>query len=231
MRAQVTAVLAAGSAAFVCSVAMAAPDARLTLDRPLGEPPRIGVNLGGRSVWGAEQLMANVLRNPGLEGILDGALLVVARVDGHRVLDDTRWTARPPGFWAGAAFEVLSGAAAGQRGRVLGNQRSSVQESDGLTLEPLPTGLRPGDVVAVQGAQDATAAPLWWSEGLVHAVAEPRPGSLGQQSLRLTPAPGRPAALLHHLDSIGARAGKLLPVAGRWRLAVWVRSPDGQGGG
>jgi hypothetical protein len=96
----------------------AAPDAQLSLGGALGDVPRIGVNLGFRTVWGAEQLMANVLRNPGLEGAWDGALIVVARVDGAKVVDDNRWTARPGGFWAGAGFEVLSGAAAGQRGRV-----------------------------------------------------------------------------------------------------------------
>lgn len=30
--------------------------------------------------------------------------------------------------------------------------------------------------------------------------------------------------MLHHLDSIGARAGKLLPVRGPWRLTLWARA-------
>jgi len=222
--------LAAALPALFCCLAAAAPEARLTLGAALGDTPRIGVNLGGRSVWGAEQLMANVLRNPGLEAIHDGALVVVARIDGARVVDDTRWTARPPGFWAGAGFEVLSGAAAGQRGRVLDSQRASEQEPDSLTLDPLPPALRPGDVLAVQGQQDATTAPLWWTQGQVRAMADPRPGSPGQRSLRLTAVPGQPAALFHHLDSIGARAGKLLPVKGRWRLALWLRGMGGMDG-
>lgn len=207
----------------------AAPvEARLSLGAALGELPRFGVNLGGRSVWGAEQLMANVLRNPGLEAALDGALIVVARVDGASVEDDTRWTARPEDFWAGAAFEVLSGPAAGQRGRVLGNRRADDKSPDRLMLAPMPAGLRPGDTLAVRGVQDPAPAPLWWTQGLLQAVAEPRPGSPGQRAVRLRAAPGQPAALLHHLDSIGARAGKLLPVEGRWRLALWARasSPD-----
>jgi len=216
------AVAAAGLAAFALA-AHAAPEVQLSVGAPLGELPRIGVNLGSRTVWGAEQLMANVLRNPGLEGTWDGALVFVARIDGAVVEDDSRWTARPAGFWAGATFEVLSGPAAGQRGRVLDNRRASEQTPDRLTLSPLPAALRPGDVLSVQGLQDHTPAPLWWTQGQVQA-AEPRPGSPGQRAMRLTASPGSPAALFHHLDSIGERAGKLLPVQGRWRLALWLRS-------
>jgi len=203
--------------------AHAAPEVQLSVGAPLGELPRVGVNLGVRTVWGAEQLMANVLRNPGLEGTWDGALIVVARVDGAEVVDDNRWTARPAGFWAGATFDVLSGPAAGQRGRVLGNRRDNDREPDRLALSPMPVALRPGDVLSLQGPQDPAPAPLWWTEGTVQALAEARPGSPGQRCVRLNASQAGPAALFHHLDSIGERAGKLLPVRGRWRLALWLR--------
>lgn len=208
------------------AAAAAAPAVQLSPGEAIGELPRIGVNLGGRSVWGAEQLMTNVLRNPGFESVLDGALIVVANVHGASVLDDSRWMARPSGFWAGASYEVLNGPAAGRRGRVINNHRTSDQVADTFTLDPPVPTLRAGDVLAVQGLQDATAAPLWWSQGLVASASEARPGSLGRRSVRLTAAPGRAAAVLHHLDSIGARAGKLLPVNGRWRLALWLRASN-----
>lgn len=214
-----------GALAWLCTAALAAaaPGVQLSPGAALGEMPRIGVNLGGRSVWGAEQLMANVLRNPGLERTVDGALIHVRRIDGAQVEDDSRWSARPAGFWAGATFEVLSGGAAGQRGRVLDNRQAAGDAPDRLTLAPLPAALRPGDVLAVQGEQDPAPAPLWWTEGQVQSLAEPRPGSPGRRSVRLQASAGRPASLFHHLDSIGARAGKLLPVQGCWRLVLWVR--------
>jgi len=220
-----TSAAASGLAAFALA-AHAVPEVHLSLGAPLGDLRRIGVNLGSRTVWGAEQLMANVLRNPGLEAAWDGALIVVARTGGVVVEDDNRWTARPAGFWAGATFDVLSGPAAGQRGRVLDNRRASEQHADRLTLSPMPAALRPGDVLSVQGPQDHTPAPLWWTQGQVQATAEPRPGSPGQRAVRLTASPGSPAVLFHHLDSIGERAGKLLPVQGRWRLALWLRSDN-----
>ena len=201
----------------------AAPDARLSLGEPLGELPRFGLNLGGRTAWGAEQLMANVLRNPGLENALDGALLVVGRITTLGVTDDSRWTARAPGFWTGARYEVLSGRAAGQSGQVLDSHRDRDDQPDEFLLAPQPPGLRPGDVIALQGAQDASAAPMWWTEGAVNSVAEPRPGSPGRRALRLFAITGHPASLFHHLDSIGPRAGKMLPVQGPWRLSLWLR--------
>jgi len=224
-------VLRGAAASVLCVIAGAShaepaappPEARLSLGAPLGELPRFGVNLGGRTVWGAEQLMANVLRNPGLEAALDGTLIVVGKVDALAVEDDTPWTARTPGFWAGARYDVLSGPAAGQRGSVRDNQRAGPGRPDRIALQPMPAGLRPGDVLALQAEADPAPAPLWWTEGTVTSIAEPRPGSPGQRSVRLTALPGQPAQLFHHLDSIGARAGKLLPVKGPWRLALWVR--------
>lgn len=218
------AVLASTRSAGGSAMAGAPPlSARLKVEGPLGELPRFGINLGVRTVWGAEQLMSNVLRNPGLEPALDGALIVVGRTDFTGVEDDSRWTARPENFWAGARFEVLSGPAAGQQGQVLGNRRTSDTSPDRLTLSPMPAGVGTGDAIAVRGQQDATPAPLWWTEGRLRSVHDPRPGSPGQRSILLQAMPGQQASLLHHLDSIGARAGKLLPVDGEWHLSLWVR--------
>jgi hypothetical protein len=218
--------------AMVAPLAWAAPgtaaapqaQASLSLGAPLGELPRIGVNLGGRSVWGAEQLMRNVLRNPGLEAAQDGTLIVVGAADAHGVEDDTPWTARAPAYWVGAHFDVLSGNALGQQGRVIDNQRAGPNLPDRLTLQPHPTGLQRGDVIALQGGNDNTPAPLWWTQGTVLASADTRPGSPGQRAIRLLGTARQPASLFHHLDSIGARAGKLLPVRGPWRLTLWARA-------
>ncbi|MDC8772988.1 hypothetical protein [Roseateles albus] len=204
------------------------PLLELSVAHALGELPRFGVNLGARNVWGADQLIRNVLQNPGLELGHDGALLIVGRVLADGVQDESRWTARAAGFWAGANFEVLSGAAAGQHGRVLDNQPPAASDrvrGDLLQLEPLPAGLKPGDVLSLQGQQDRLPAPLWWTLGLVRSVAEPRPGSPGQRALHLIASSSQPAALFHHLDALGARAGKLLPINGRWTLSFWARAP------
>ena len=209
--------------------AQAQAQAQLQPGALLGSLTRFGLNLGGRTVWGADQLMANVLQNPGLEPGLDGTLIIVGGADARQVDDDSPWFARAAGFWAGARYEVLSGAAAGTQGRVLDN--SPARPGDGheqLRLSPMPGGLQRGDVLALQGQQEVLPAPLWWTQGRVVSVAEPRPGSPGQRSLKLSALGAKGAALHHHLDALGARAGKLLPVQGRWRLSLWLRAPQGK---
>lgn len=222
--------LAAALLPALPAAAQATVQAQLQAGATLGSLPRFGLNLGGRTVWGADQLMANVLQNPGLEPGLDGTLIIVGGADARQVDDDSPWFARAAGFWAGARYEVLSGAAAGTQGRVLDNNHAA-RPGDGheqLRLSPMPGGLQRGDVLALQGQQDVLPAPLWWTQGRVVSVAEPRPGSPGQRAVRLSALGAEAAALHHHLDALGARAGKLLPVQGRWRLSLWLRAPQGK---
>ena len=49
--------------------------------------PRLGLNLGSRTSWGAEQLMANVLLNPGFEATDDGAIVIVRQAIAGDVAD------------------------------------------------------------------------------------------------------------------------------------------------
>ncbi len=186
-----------------------------------------GLNLGHASTWGAEQLFANVLHNPGFEAITDGSLLTVGSVSGDWIGDAAAWAARPAGFWNGARYEVRTGAAGGRTGTVRAHE-GVVGQSQRLQLEGAPAMLAAGDIVALLRDDDPTPAPLWWREaGEFRSVALPRPGSPGRQALRIA-AQGGTARLSHYLDGITGRAGKLLPVNGRWRLSLWARS-DGAG--
>ncbi len=204
-------------------LATVAPDATA----PQRSMTPFGLNLGHATPWGAEQLLANVLHNPGFEAITDGSLLTVGSVTGAWVGDVAAWAARPAGFWNGARYEVRSGAAAGRAGLVRMHE-GVVGQSQRLQLDNAPAMLAPGDIIALLRDNHPTPAPLWWREaGEFRSVALPRPGSPGRQALRMA-ASGGHARLSHYLDGITARAGKLLPVNGRWRLAVWARS-DGAG--
>jgi len=223
---------AAASTTNAAATPMSAP-ARNVRIQALGDPvlrdiPRIGLNLGARTSWGAEQLTANVLKNPGLEAPLDRTLVVVHAVDGRWLRDDTTWLARSDGFWDGGRFDVRTGAAAGATGRILASRRGSPPGGGAFELDPMPAGLRAGDAVAVAAAEDRAAIGSWWiDQGKVVADRDTRPGSPGRQSARLAPVGGVAARLSHHLDTIGARAGKLLPVQGAWRLSFWARGARG----
>ncbi len=193
--------------------------------------PRYGLNLGGSGTWGAEQLRANVLANPGFEAVIDRTLFILQTANGTRLIDDAAWLVRPDGFWSGGHINVRTGAAAGQSGNVLDSYRQAGNGPTALLLDTAIPNLGTGDVISVQRVDPLQPAPLWWpGQGRVaNAPDDPRPGSPGQQSVRLLATPGHPAELLHYLDNIAERAGRLLPVTGTWRFELWARSAEDHG--
>jgi hypothetical protein len=198
----------------------------------VSSPKRLGVNLGSWTAWGAEQLSSNVLKNPGFEGLVDRAIVIVRRADQQRFADDTNWLGREDGFWAGAHYDVRTGTSAGRQGLIADSRKAA---GDGLpefiTVGETPT-LEPGDVVSLTRINDSGLPAQWWiPQQANHSVStishDKRPGSPGIRSLLLKPSPGRPAEIISYLDAIGDRAGKLLPVNGAWRFSFWSRSGEG----
>ena len=188
--------------------------------------PRMGLNLGGTSYWGADQLTANVLKNPGFEAPFDRTLVVVKEVIGADIVDDSPWLGRADGFWDGGRFDVRTGKAAGLGGVITASRRQGANGAGMFTLNPYPAALAPGDSVVVGISRAAPAAPLWWVGGSGNVdttTVDIRPGSPGRQSARMTGVAGTRTQLNHYMDTIGDRAGKLLPLTGTWRLGFWAR--------
>ena len=193
-----------------------------------GEVRRVGVNLGGWTSWGAEQLAANVIKNPGFEGVIDRGLATVKTPRGNAFTVEGYQT-RPEGFWQGAGVDLRTGPAAGETARIIGfhvdsgNQRATVETEPRLQLAD-------GDVVAFTKTDSSGLPTQWWiPEGQpVCGYGPARPASPGRRSLRLCPSEQKAAEVNSFLDGIGNRAGKLLPVDGKWRLSFWLR--DAQGG-
>lgn len=195
----------------------------------LADVPRLGVNLGHWTYWGAEQLSRNILKNPGFEGIIDRTLVRVARVGRHRFSDDQPWLARDDGFWSGAHFEILTGDAAGSRGRILDSRAADRDGQPEFIAESVDRRLAPGDIVALTRIRDDQPPTHWWlpAPQTGRVQVDPRltaPGSPGQRSLALTPTAGATLRIASHLDTIGPRAGRLLPIDGPWRLALWLHA-------
>lgn len=185
---------------------------------------RIGVNLGDWTGWGAGQLMHNVLKNPGFEGTLDRALVLVTAAGSGRVRDDQPWLGREDGFWSGSQVNVLTGPSAGQTGKVYDSQRKSAAGLPEYQISPTLTVL-PSDVLSLTRVDDVSLPSHWQlpaeSVGRVRTVDDSPPGSPGRRSLLLEPL-GKPVVVSQYLDSL-SRAGKLLPVNGDWRLTLWLR--------
>jgi hypothetical protein len=212
---------------LLACAATAAP-ALLTVAKDPIQPdvPRIGLNLGSGHYWGAEQLASNILRNPGFEPLLDRSIVIVARSDGHGFADNDIWQRRPDGFWRGGTYDVRTGAARGRSGRIADSKAGPDRLPEFGIGETLP--LAAGDVIVVSRVSNVPAAHLWWPVGAVEpAPSLARPGSPGTQSLRLIATPAARASVQSFLDSLGARAGKFLPIEGRWRFSLWARAERG----
>lgn len=186
---------------------------------------RIGINLGTWAAWGANQLCQNVLQNPGLEGTISRAIVIVRSVDGSRFSDDVTYLGWPDDFWRGSMFDVRTGAAAGTQGTLVDSQHSGPDGYPTYTASAAVPGLAPGDVVALTRTDDAGAVERWMAgDHVLPAVGDVRPGSPGRRSLALVADGATTTDMVTYLDSIGDRAGKLLPVEGRWRLSFWSKA-------
>ncbi|QZA78954.1 hypothetical protein K4H28_06025 [Deefgea tanakiae] len=185
--------------------------------------PRFGLNLGGPSYWGAEQLRANIVRNPGFEPLLDRSLVIVDRMDGRQITDRDAWVARPDGFWIGGQFQVLTGAQAGKSGRIRDYRRNAA--GPGLFwLDDDLNRVQIGDAISVEKTGKLAGVPQWWPEGRASLVAAASPSG-GQYALRLQSSSAQTARVSSYFDTLGGSAGRLLPVIGEWQLSFRVRMP------
>lgn len=187
--------------------------------------PRIGVNLNAHTTWGSEQLLRNMLGNPGLEPALDRAVVIVAHAGGSKVQDNHDWLARPAGFWTGGRWWGLSGALAGREGTIAGSGTAATGLPEFDFGQPVSAAV--GDAIAVERRPQSELPAQWSVTGSGEADA-PRPGSTGAQSLRLTAQGVSAARASAWADGLAKRAGRMLPVAGTWRLKLWIKgnTPD-----
>jgi len=200
--------------------------AQLTLGAPAGglSLPRYGINLGGPSAWGAEQLLANVVANPGFESVLDRSLVVVASVAGTQQWGRTTgWNSRPAGFWRGASGEVLTGAHAGVLFRVLNDTPAALPERAAMHTDPPLPQLQANDVVSLQIENTPTVPARWWGQGGIGTEAGTPAASGGQRVVRLEPVVGTTTVISSYIDTL-ARAGRMLPVTGAWEVRFTAKA-------
>ena len=190
---------------------------------------RIGMNLGIWTSWGAEQLGANIIKNPGFEGTVDGSLASVKSADGTTLTLDGPSVHRPNGFWNGATVNFRTGLSAGHSATIEEFYRSTCGDASIRALLDSSLVAASGDIVALTKLDDAAAPTNWWLSGNQQncAPGAPRPGSLGRRSLVLCSNGGKSAEANSYLDETTSRSGKMLPVRGQWRFSFWVRTVQG----
>lgn len=210
---------------------------RITNDIIAEKPKRLGINIGFHNQYGSSQILKNVIVNPGFEGAEFGTIfLTAASSDGRRVQADhwnTAWNnddlaiGQPVGFWNGAQYEIVDGAAKGRSGNIATFTHQNGRYT--YTLSNNGTPVDAADVVFVRqqlGTYGDGRNPF--------ALGDPnvsRPGSFGTQSLRLLkPVPDYRWSYEYFLDSYwrdaDPTAGKLVMADGEWRLLFWARGAD-----
>jgi hypothetical protein len=224
---------------ILCSAVLAAfllkrtaePTARITSKVLVSGVTPFGVNIGVWQPWGAEQLMSNIVKNPGFEGMVDRAIAVPAHIGIDSFDDSPAGLARPEEFWDGGRYDIRTGPSAGSTGKI---DHSLEHNLFGLPSFIIKAGAEmplPGDAVAVTKLSNAELPAQWWFNGPANSfgvdTTEVRPGSPGERSLRIKSLAGQQPDVISYFDAIGERAGKLMPLQGRWELSVWSRLKSG----
>jgi hypothetical protein len=232
------ALLLATAALLACetsrsSTASSSVEAAMTSRVLVNGVSRFGINLGGWSFWGADQLSSNILKNPGFEGLLDSAIVIPVHI-GYGSFDDSpAWLGRPDGFWEGAHYSIRTGGNAGKEGVVVHSSQKNYWGLPSFVVREGDVVPNPGDVVAIVLDRETERPTQWWyssdpGSSFRSDLKQTRPGSPGTRSLRIIANGTARASVSSYFDSIGERAGKMLPLAGQWNLSFWVRLDKGK---
>jgi hypothetical protein len=203
---------------------------RVTSQVILPRVTRLGINLGEQNYYDSGQMVKNLLfRNPGFEGMNYRSILHCNSGGSARCVDTQQGFAWPAGFWDGAGFEVLDGAAAGRQGKVLTSGPSG--KGYGLGLDSGKPEIGAGDWLAVQKDFPGDPAAGWWPalHGGARLEAERKdlsPLTLGRQALRIEAAgAGQTAEIKSYFDTV--EGFTFLRLRGRYRLSFRAKGLAG----
>ena len=203
---------------------------RLTGQAIVPEVTRLGMNLGEQNFYDSGQMVRNLLyRNPGFEGMEYRSILHCVTGGAAGCVDPRQGIQWPAGFWDGAGFEVLDGAAEGRRGKVTASGPSG--GGYGLTLKGAGTAIGAGDWLAVEKKFPGDAAAGWWPtlEGGARLEAERTdlsPETQGRQALRIeADGAGQSVDLRSYFDT--TQGFTFVRLRGRYRLSFRAKGLAG----
>ena len=196
---------------------------------------RFGINIPDRSYYDSGQVLRNlVFRNPGFEGEIWQTILHCKAVSAISCTDANQWGQWPANFLEGAEFEFISGAAAGETGKVTMSLPAQSQISNqGATIGFAPLAKPPAidDFVIVRKTIPGDAQVGWWVStaggGVVSTeFSDLSPSTPGKQALRVTAiGSGRSAELSSYFDSYGDHS--FVRLTGPYRLSFRAKGLGG----
>jgi hypothetical protein len=191
---------------------------------------RLGINLGDQNYYDSGQMLKNLIyRNPGFEGMVYRSIFHCQEGGASRCIDTRQGIKFPQGFWDGARYSVLVGAAAGRMGSLIGAEAGP--DGYSLHLDGRKTPIGDGDWIAVEKRFPGDPAAGWWPRvsGGAQLLAERGdlpPGAPGQQALRMDAAgPGQSAQVNSYFDSTAGMT--FVHLRGRYRLSFRAKAVRG----
>ncbi len=218
-----------------------------------------GINLGWINYFDSGQIVKQlVFRNPGFEGQIFQSIVRCASGTASSCTDDLPYTvtnpppagtspaftAWPSGFWDGATYEFIWGAASGRTGTVASS--TAPAEGNGTRFQFEDSGIIPtaGDYMIVrktnfgtdcmaQPPQPGCAATSWniYTSGgasITTEVADLAPDTIGRQAVRISATGQGQTASLSAVFETSA-FGSFLQLNGSFRLSFKARATAGSG--
>lgn len=187
-------------------------------------PSRIGINLGHYAPSGTAQILRNQIPNPGFEGTVERAVLIVSQANPNSFSDEAG-LGYEDNYWSGATFIVHTGSMAGLRGIIKRSLKSGEKGfPQYFSDKPLPEIPVNSVIVLTRSAQNALA---FWEvndPALVSHEADARPDSPGKQSVRLSATRISSGSIRTSLDRTAIREGSFVLRHTPWRLTLWART-------
>ena len=219
-----------GGAQTTSDAATAVTQLRVTNEVILARVTRLGVNLGEQNFYDSGQMLKNLLsRNPEFAGMTYRSILHCETGGVGRCVDTRPGINFPADFWNGAKYEVLEGAAVGQRGTVTAGAPSA--SGYVLTLNSSGKAIGMGDWIAIEKNAPDNPAAGWWPT--MHGGARLElehddlpPGVPVRQVLKIgAMGTGQSVDLNAYFDSMAERS--FVHLHGRYRLSFRAKALSG----
>ena len=222
-------------ALLIAAVSLSAHGAT-TIDVPtrvaVPNTKRFGINLGWMNNYDTGQIMKNlVFRNPGFEGQIFRSIVRVVSSSPTSFVDENSTAHWPTGFWNGASYEVIVGAAKGRSGIV--STSTAPMGSTGTQYQLADSGTAPaaGDYIVLRKNEQGGASSGWLTSTtgggtILDETADLALDTAGHQAIRLTSmGPGDVARIAAVFDA-GA-GGPFIQLNGNHRLSFKAKGAGG----
>lgn len=204
------------------STATSVTQLRITHEVILARATRLGANLGEQNFYDSGQMLKNLLsRNPEFAGMIYRSILHCDAGGQGRCIDRSPGIKFPADFWNGARYEILEGAATGQRGTV--TSAAPAASGYALTLNTGGKAIGAGDWIAIERNAPDDPGAGWWPA--MHGGArlelehnDHPPGLPVHQALKIeASAAGQSADLNAYFDTMAGKS--FVHLRGRYRLS------------